>query len=69
MYKRQSLSGRYYARERENNWERLQKAYDSLTKGEGVQAENAVQAMEDSYAKEVTDEFVLPTVITENRCV
>ena len=61
-----SLSGRYYAMDRDNNWDRVQKAYDSLTKGEGVQAENAVQAMEDSYAKEVTDEFVLPTVITEN---
>ena len=61
-----SLSGRYYAMDRDNNWDRVQKAYDSLTKGEGVQAEDAVKAMEDSYAKDVTDEFVLPTVITEN---
>ena len=61
-----SLSGRYYAMDRDNNWDRVQKAYDSLTKGEGIQAEDAVKAMEDSYAKDVTDEFVLPTVITEN---
>ena len=61
-----SVSGRYYAMDRDNNWDRVQKAYDSLTKGEGVQAEDAVKAMEDSYAKDVTDEFVLPTVITEN---
>ena len=61
-----SISGRYYAMDRDNNWDRVQKAYDSLTKGEGVQAEDAVKAMEDSYAKDVTDEFVLPTVITEN---
>ena len=61
-----SLSGRYYAMDRDNNWDRVQKAYDSLTKGEGVQAEDAVKAMEDFYAKDVTDEFVLPTVITEN---
>lgn len=61
-----SLSGRYYAMDRDNNWDRVQKAYDSLVKGEGVQAENAVKAMEDSYAQDVTDEFVLPTVITEN---
>ena len=61
-----SLSGRYYAMDRDNNWERVEKAYDALTAGEGVQAENAVKAMEDSYAKDVTDEFVLPTVITEN---
>lgn len=61
-----SLSGRYYAMDRDNNWDRVQKAYDSLVAGEGVQAEDAVQAMADSYAKDVTDEFVLPTVITEN---
>ena len=61
-----SVSGRYYAMDRDNNWDRVQKAYDSLTKGEGIQAEDAVKAMEDSYAKDVTDEFVLPTVITEN---
>lgn len=61
-----SLSGRYYAMDRDNNWDRVQKAYDSLVSGEGVTAENAVKAMEDSYANGVTDEFVLPTVITEN---
>ncbi|MGN1106031.1 MAG: 2,3-bisphosphoglycerate-independent phosphoglycerate mutase, partial [Huintestinicola sp.] len=61
-----SLSGRYYAMDRDNNWDRVQKAYDSLVTGEGVTAENAVKAMEDSYANGVTDEFVLPTVITEN---
>ncbi|MEE1304208.1 MAG: 2,3-bisphosphoglycerate-independent phosphoglycerate mutase [Agathobacter sp.] len=60
-----SLSGRYYAMDRDNNWDRVQKAYDSLVKGEGVKATSAVQAMEDSYAQDVTDEFVLPTVITD----
>ena len=61
-----SLSGRYYAMDRDNNWDRVQKAYDSLVTGEGVTAESAAKAMEDSYANGVTDEFVLPTVITEN---
>ena len=61
-----SLSGRYYAMDRDNNWDRVEKAYNSLVKGEGVQAESAVKALEDSYAQDVTDEFVLPTVITEN---
>ena len=61
-----SLSGRYYAMDRDNNWDRVEKAYNSLVTGEGVQAENAVKAMEDSYENGVTDEFVLPTVITEN---
>ena len=60
-----SISGRYYAMDRDNNWDRVQKAYDSLVKGEGVQATSAVKAMEESYAKDVTDEFVLPTVITD----
>lgn len=60
-----SLSGRYYAMDRDNNWDRVQKAYDSLVKGEGVKATSAVQAMEDSYAQDVTDEFVLPTVIID----
>jgi 2,3-bisphosphoglycerate-independent phosphoglycerate mutase len=61
-----SLSGRYYAMDRDNNWDRVEKAYKSLTTGEGVQAEDAVQAMADSYANGVTDEFVLPTVITKD---
>ena len=60
-----SLSGRYYAMDRDNNWDRVQKAYDSLVKGEGIKATSAVKAMEDSYEQDVTDEFVLPTVITD----
>ena len=61
-----SISGRYYAMDRDNRWERVEKAYDSLTVGNGVPATDAVQAMKDSYASGVTDEFVLPTNILEN---
>ena len=61
-----SISGRYYAMDRDNRWDRVQKAYDVLTKGEGETAESAVAAMEASYAKDVTDEFFVPTAITEN---
>ncbi|MCI8957221.1 MAG: 2,3-bisphosphoglycerate-independent phosphoglycerate mutase [Eubacterium sp.] len=61
-----SLSGRYYAMDRDNNWDRVKMAYDSLVTGEGVKASDAVQAMADSYADEKTDEFVLPTVITDD---
>ncbi len=61
-----SLCGRYYVMDRDNNWDRVEKAYRMLTLGEGVEATDAVQAMADSYAKDVTDEFVLPTVICEN---
>ncbi|MCR5625206.1 MAG: 2,3-bisphosphoglycerate-independent phosphoglycerate mutase, partial [Lachnospiraceae bacterium] len=60
-----SLSGRYYAMDRDNNWDRIQKAYDSLVIGEGIKATDPVQAMQDSYDNGVTDEFVLPTVITD----
>ena len=60
-----SLSGRYYAMDRDNNWDRIQKAYDSLVLGEGVKAVDPIKAMQDSYDNEVTDEFVLPTVITD----
>ena len=59
-----SISGRYYAMDRDNNWDRVEKAYDSLVKGEGVKATSAIKAMEESYANNVTDEFVLPTVVT-----
>lgn len=61
-----SITGRYYAMDRDNRWDRVQKAYDVLTKGIGETAESAVAAMEASYAKEVTDEFFLPTAIIEN---
>ena len=61
-----SLSGRYYAMDRDNNWDRVELAYKSLVDGEGVKAEDAVQAMADSYADGKTDEFVLPTVIVKD---
>ena len=60
-----SLSGRYYAMDRDNNWDRVEKAYNSLVAGEGVQATDAVAAMQASYDDGVTDEFVLPTVIVD----
>ena len=61
-----SISGRYYAMDRDNRWDRVEKAYKVLTTGEGETAESAVAAMEASYAKDVTDEFFVPTAITEN---
>ena len=60
-----SLSGRYYAMDRDNNWDRIQKAYDSLVLGEGIKATDCIQAMQDSYDNGVTDEFIVPTVITD----
>ncbi len=58
-----SISGRFYAMDRDKRWERLQKAYDALVNGVGEKATSAMQAIEESYQKEVFDEFVLPTLI------
>ena len=58
-----SISGRFYAMDRDKRWERLQKAYDALVNGIGEEATSAAKAIEDSYQKEVFDEFVLPTLI------
>ncbi|RXK81888.1 2,3-bisphosphoglycerate-independent phosphoglycerate mutase [Filimonas effusa] len=58
-----SVSGRYYAMDRDKRWERVKLAYDALVKGEGVKATDALAAIEQSYAQNVTDEFILPTVI------
>ncbi len=58
-----SISGRFYSMDRDKRWERIKKAYDALVKGEGNKAGNSIKAVEDSYQKEVFDEFVEPTVI------
>lgn len=60
-----TVSGRYYAMDRDKNWDRVQKAYDALTKGEGVHSESATGAIQASYDEGKTDEFVMPTVVTE----
>ena len=59
-----SLSGRFYAMDRDKRWERVSLAYDALVHGEGEKALDAVAAIEESYQKEIFDEFVKPTVIT-----
>ncbi len=58
-----TVSGRYYAMDRDKRWERVKLAYDCLVKGEGQKATDTIAAIEQSYAAEVTDEFILPTVI------
>lgn len=60
-----SVSGRYYAMDRDKRWERVKLAYDCLVKGEGPKATDALAAIEQSYAAEVTDEFIKPTVIVD----
>ncbi len=60
-----TVSGRYYAMDRDNNWDRVQKAYAAIAQGTGNTADDAVEAVAASYAAGVNDEFVVPTVITE----
>ncbi len=60
-----TIQGRYYAMDRDNRWERTEKAYRAMVYGEGEKATDPLQAVEASYAKDVTDEFVLPTVIVD----
>ncbi len=60
-----SVMGRYYAMDRDNRWERVEKAYAAMVYGEGNKAACPVCAMDDSYKAEVTDEFVVPTVTCE----
>ncbi len=57
-----SVSGRYYAMDRDNRWDRVQKAYDSLVSDDAPKAENAVAAVENSYKDGKNDEFVMPTI-------
>jgi 2,3-bisphosphoglycerate-independent phosphoglycerate mutase len=58
-----TVSGRYYAMDRDKRWERIKLAYDAMVKGEGDKATDALQAIENSYNKNITDEFIKPCVI------
>jgi len=58
-----TVSGRYYAMDRDKRWERVRLAYDAMVKGEGPKATDALDAVERSYGSGITDEFIKPTVI------
>ena len=60
-----SVCGRYYAMDRDKRWERIKLAYDMLVNGEGKKAVSATDAIEESYAEGVTDEFIKPIVLTD----
>jgi len=59
-----TIGGRYHYMDRDNNWERTEKAYNAMCFGAGDKSESALDAIQDSYDEDVTDEFVEPTVIT-----
>jgi len=62
-----TVSGRYYAMDRDKRWERVQKAYEAVALGGGIRKSSAVEAVRSSYENKHTDEFVLPTVIVDQR--
>jgi 2,3-bisphosphoglycerate-independent phosphoglycerate mutase len=62
-----TVTGRYYAMDRDQRWERVQKAYDAVVLGEGARRPSAIEAVRESYAAGVTDEFMLPAVISDSQ--
>ncbi|WP_347862431.1 2,3-bisphosphoglycerate-independent phosphoglycerate mutase [Salimicrobium sp. PL1-032A] len=60
-----TVSGRYYAMDRDKRWDRVKKAYDAIAHGEGHTATDALEAIERSYEEDVHDEFVEPVVLTD----
>jgi 2,3-bisphosphoglycerate-independent phosphoglycerate mutase len=60
-----SVSGRYYAMDRDKRWERIKLAYDAIVRGKGPQSGSAASVIKQSYAQSVTDEFLIPTVIVD----
>lgn len=61
-----TVSGRYYTMDRDNRWDRVQKAYDAYTIGKGYEVSKAIDAVINGYERNENDEFVLPTVVMEN---
>ncbi|GAA0307858.1 2,3-bisphosphoglycerate-independent phosphoglycerate mutase [Gracilibacillus halotolerans] len=60
-----TLSGRYYSMDRDKRWDRVKKSYDAMVYGEGPKYTDPMDVVEDSYANEIYDEFVLPSVMTD----
>ncbi|MEA2095082.1 MAG: 2,3-bisphosphoglycerate-independent phosphoglycerate mutase [Candidatus Cloacimonadota bacterium] len=61
-----TISGRYYAMDRDNRWDRIEKAYKAIVHGEGEAFSDPIEAIQNSYNNDITDEFIIPKVITEN---
>jgi len=62
-----TVSGRYYAMDRDNRWDRTALTYFAMTRGEGVRASSAVEAIQHSYEQGITDEFIVPSVVMEDQ--
>lgn len=64
-----SITGRYYAMDRDKRWERVKIAYDAIVNASGVKSTNAIESIEESYANGVTDEFIQPIIMTDKNGV
>ncbi|MCL2081791.1 MAG: 2,3-bisphosphoglycerate-independent phosphoglycerate mutase [Oscillospiraceae bacterium] len=64
-----SVMGRYYAMDRDSRWERVERAYNAMVCGQGIKSSDPIQAVQSSYDKGVTDEFVEPVVCVDDVCV
>jgi len=62
-----TVSGRYYAMDRDKRWERIERAYNAMVLGDGIRARDSLAAVRASYGRGVTDEFIEPVVITDER--
>ena len=61
-----TISGRFYAMDRDNRWERIKLAYDAIVNGIGIKKESYQELIEESYKNDVTDEFIVPTILDKN---
>lgn len=64
-----SITGRYYAMDRDNRWERIKIAYDALVNAKGKKSINAVESIEESYKNNITDEFIMPIIMADENGV
>ena len=62
-----TIGGRYYGMDRVKHWDRLQRAYDTMALGEGIKSKSAEEVMENAYKQGLTDEFIIPTVIVNEK--
>ena len=61
-----TVTGRYYAMDRDNRWERVKLAYDAMVRGEGVKTKNVTDVIQNSYDDDITDEFIKPIIMTDD---
>ena len=62
-----TITGRYYAMDRDNRWERVQKTYEAIVNGKGILSSNALQSIQESYNKNITDEFIKPLIMVDDK--